>query len=217
MTTRQEFDDVMDDLLIAYPQHGREIDAHKWNRTCAIYYDVLHDIPLDLLQSAARECVATLKWFPKAAEIREQALQLVMIALGIPTANDAWAEVTRRMQNSFRVRQVDGKVAVAITGMYEQAPAGHLVRRSPNAEDWSTPIIQKAIDGIGGWAALQRSDNPIADRSQFIRAYERYSMRQMQVARMLPATKQAILRWKNSGGVLPITLGAGHKEQEALP
>jgi len=95
MTTRLEFDKMMRDLLLAYPERGRGGDPGEWDRTCTVYYDVLNDIPIDLLQNAARQCLATLKWFPKPSEIREQALDLVMIALGVPTANDAWAEVTR--------------------------------------------------------------------------------------------------------------------------
>lgn len=217
MTTRKEFDKVMGDLLAAYPERTRNVSPEEWKRTCAVYHDVLHDIPIDLLHNAARQCLATLKWFPKAAELRGQALDLVMIALGVPTANDAWAEVTKRMNNTFRVRQVGERIQVAITGMYEEAPAGHLTRRQPTAEDWSSPLIQKTIDGIGGWTALQMSDNAIADRSQFIRAYERYTLRQMQVARLLPETRQAVLDWRNSGGLVPIALAAGNARKEILP
>jgi hypothetical protein len=193
------------------------MSAQDWDRTCAIYFDVLHDIPIELLHNAARQCVATLKWFPKPSEIREQAIELIMIALGIPTANDAWAEVTRRMNNAFRVHEVDGKVTLGITGMYELTPQGYLTRRQPTAQDWSTPLIQKAIDGIGGWTALQMSDNPISDRTQFLRAYERYSMRQLQIARLLPETRQAVLDWRDSGGPLPVALASGDTRKEALP
>jgi len=217
MTTRKEFDKVMGDLLAAYPERTRNVSPEEWKRTCAVYHDVLHDIPIDLLHNAARQCLATLKWFPKAAELRGQALDLVMIALGIPNANDAWAEVTRRMNNTFRVREFGGKIQVQIAGMYEQTPAGYLTRRQPAADDWSTPLIQRAIDGIGGWTALQMSDNPIADRSQFIRAYERYATRQLQLARLLPETKQAVLEWRNSGGLLPIALAAGNTRKETSP
>jgi hypothetical protein len=212
VTERHEFDDVMKDLLVAHPERSRRLDAEEWERMCGVYFDVLHDIPIELLQTAARQCLATLKWFPKPAEIREQALQLVMVSLGIPNANDAWAEVTRRMHNTFRVRQVGDLVQVAITGMYDEAPGGYLTHRQPTAEDWSTPLIQKAIDGIGGWRALRASDNPIADRSQFISAYERYSTRQMQAARMLPETRKAIMRWRENGGPLPSTVIAGQIE-----
>jgi hypothetical protein len=213
VTERHQFDSVMKDLLIAHPERSRNLDAEEWERMCGVYFDVLHDIPIELLQTASRQCLATLKWFPKPAEIREQALQLVMISLGIPNANDAWAEVTRRMQNTFSVRRVGDRVQVTIAGMYEEAPGGYLTQRQPTAEDWSTPIIQKAIDGIGGWRTLRASENPIADRAQFLRAYERYSMRQMQAARMLPETREAILRWRENGGPLPVAAVAGQLQE----
>jgi len=213
VTERYEFDTVMKDLLVAYPERSRNLDAEEWERMCGVYLDVLHDIPIDLLETAARQCLATLKWFPKPAEIREQALQLVLISLGIPNANDAWAEVTKRMQNTFRVRRIGDRIQVAITGMYEETPGGYLTQRQPTANDWSTPLIQKAIDGIGGWRTLRASDNPIADRSQFIAAYERYSMRHMQAARMLPETREAVLRWRESGGPLPVGVVAGQLQE----
>jgi len=214
MTERREFDRMMGDLLVAYPERNRNADPGEWDRLCSLYFEVLHDIPLELLQNAARQCVAILKWFPKAAEIREQALQLVIIALGVPTANDAWAEVCRRMRNPFRAREIGGTVVVTITGMYEEMPAGYLTPRQPTAEDWSSPLIQKTIDGIGGWTALRASDNPVSDRSQFLLAYKTYSMRQVQAARLLPETKRAILDWRNKGGALPVALSAGRDGRE---
>lgn len=214
MTTRVELNDVMDDLVMAYPEHGRKMSAQDWDRTCEVYFGVLRDVPLELLQSAARECVATLKWFPKPSEIREQALDLVMIALGIPTPNDAWAEVSRRMRNTFRTHMVAGTPYVELTGMYQVHAQGHLIPRRPTAEDWSTPLIQRAIDGIGGWAALQMSSNPVSDRAQFLRAYQQYSMRQLKAARLLPETKQAVLDWRKSGGLMPLALAAGSNARE---
>lgn len=63
-----------------------------------IYVDALADLDDDLLDVAARRLVRTLKWFPKPAEIRADALGA---RLG-PTASAAWAEVVDQIRSVGR-------------------------------------------------------------------------------------------------------------------
>jgi len=212
--TRAQIESIMEDLATIHPERVRGISTDAWEAMCSLYWEVLHDIPLELLQRAARQCMATLKFYPKPAELREQALELVMFTLGIPNANDAWAEVTKRLNSNFRCRVIDGKIYLEVTGMVSETELSGFQARNPTEADWSTPLIQRAIEGVGGWVALRASENPVADRSQFLRAYDAYAMRELQSARMLPETRQAILNWRaqNQRGI-PVELSSGEPPQ----
>jgi hypothetical protein len=211
MATEKEVKTIMRDLAKVYPERVRDVGPEGWEAMCGIYWEVLRDIPTELLQTAARQCMATLKFFPKPAELREQALELVMMTLGIPNANDAWAEVTRKLGGNFRWREINGKMVLEVTGMLVVTEAGHLQARNPTEEDWSTPLIQKTIDGVGGWAMLRASENQVSDRAQFLRAYETYAMRELQTARLLPETRRAVLDWraKHEERGIPVQLSSG--------
>jgi hypothetical protein len=191
-TTGAEIEDIMADLAAVFPERVRDLGEEGWQAMCAVYGEVLGDIPAELLQTAALQCLATVRFFPRPAEIREAALELVMTALAIPNANDAWAEVCDWARLAYRRKS--GREGMVLGKLMEyDSIKGSCSIRVPTASDWSHPLIQKALDGIGGWSRFRNSDNPIADRSQFIAAYERYALREMEIARMLPQTRQAVL------------------------
>lgn len=79
--------------------------------------------------------------------------QLRRLALGdnYPSPGDAWGEVMRQM------REVGGY-------------------RSP---DFSHVLIGQAVEHIGGWQALCKSDNLVADRAHFLRLYGELVRRDM--------------------------------------
>jgi hypothetical protein len=215
VATEKDVKNIMRDLAKVYPERVRDVGPEGWEAMCGIYWEVLRDIPSELLQTAARQCMASLKFYPKPAELREQALELVMFTLGIPNANDAWAEVTKRLQNNFRCRVIDGKIYLEVTGMIAESELGGFQARTPTEADWSTPLIQRAIEGVGGWAALRASENTVADRSQFLRAYDAYAMRELQSARLLPETRRAVLDWRaqHEQRGIPIELSSGKPPQ----
>jgi hypothetical protein len=216
MATEKEVKTIMRDLAKVYPERVRDVGPEGWDAMCGIYWEILRDIPTELLHAAARQCMATLRFFPKPAELRDKALEIIMMTLGIPNANDAWAEVSKRLTGRFRWRQIQGKMQLEIIGMLVETEGGYLRERQPVDSDWSTPLIQRAIDGIGGWAALRASENVIADRSQFLRAYEAYAMREVEQARLLPETRAAMLEWRRAhkDQPLPVALVAGRELEE---
>jgi hypothetical protein len=86
------------------------------------------------------------------------------LALVAPPRKDpmaAWGEVIRQIQR---------------TGFY----------RSPHFED---PLIAKAVDCLG-WQYLCSSENIVADRAHFAKAYEQFVEREAQDARLLPAARR---------------------------
>lgn len=65
-------------LVQAYP------DRHVDQDTLLLYFDSLSDIPLALLEQAARQHIRTSPWFPKIAELRQIAASLARLPRDAP-------------------------------------------------------------------------------------------------------------------------------------
>ena len=107
-----------------------------------VYCNALEDLPDPELMASAERLVRISKWFPKPAEIREEAT-LNMIGGAIPTAVSAWGEVTEKIRSVGR----------------QEVP------------EWSHEIIQQVVWDLGGWRKLCDSTNPDADRNRFLQAF----------------------------------------------
>ena len=80
-------------------------------------------------------------------------------------------------------------------GFYVRDEWGAYQRRAPRADDWSHPLIQRAIDGVGGWQALKDPQaNAAADRARFLEAFTVYAARERRDRDMLPCVRQAVER-----------------------
>jgi len=149
---------VLNFLINAYPR--QEVPRE----TVKVYLQTLADIPANVLKAAALAHISTSQWFPSIAELRDQAAHLVERALNIPSAFEAWDEVTRTIRE---------------LGSYRWPVFSH-------------PLIGKAVDGVGGWKGLCMSENQIADRARFFQVYEAYARRMQADHRMLPEVAEAI-------------------------
>lgn len=123
-----------------------------------IYELALADIDPGLLKAAVLACIATHKWFPLPAEIRQQAADLVQRSTGQMSAYEAWGELVKSLRRGYSI--------------HRQPPLDELTRQ--------------ALDGIGGWRWFCNSDNPAADRSRFVQAYEQLQQRQTNDIMLLP-------------------------------
>lgn len=81
-------------LQAYYPQ------AELTEARAAIYVDLLQDIPSQALKQAARVHMATQKWFPTVAELRQPALDLLEATDPVIDSETAWGLVMM----SFRGR-----------------------------------------------------------------------------------------------------------------
>ena len=178
-------------LRMAYPDH-----AGKHLRTKAVmtqmmdvYSAVLQDVGDAVLLAAARDHVAGSKWWPKVAELRDRAFDIMSNALELPTAYEAWALV-RRLLRAGR------------GGPYEMWRNGKRMK-------WRAqlPIIEKSVEGVGGWKVLANSDNVVADRSQFYRCYETLVARERARLAMLPEVRLLIKQIAGGGGMKQIEEG----------
>lgn len=129
--------------------------------TIAGYAEALEDLALDVATAAVNEAIATLKFFPSVAELRDIAARR---RSSMPTAADAWSEVTR---------------AFGAVGRY----------RTPR---FSHPAIERVVDAMG-WVTLCDSDNVEATRAHFLRMYAETAdrvVREVNVQPMLDAASE---------------------------
>lgn len=81
--------EVVAGLAAAYPQRPVE------PQTLSVYVRALSDLDADLLESVARQHIATQQWFPTVAEIRRAYFDS---ELGLASPLEAWADVTRTIR-----------------------------------------------------------------------------------------------------------------------
>ena len=142
-------------LANAYPQSS--IGKH----TEEIYQRMLSDIPPDVLKAATLQHIATSKYFPSIAELREIAFALSSEVSQMPTPFEAWEEVVSQIRR---------------TGFYGKPV-------------FSNKLIARAVDCLD-WQVLCSSENSIADRAHFVRVYEQLLEREVNESKMLPEARE---------------------------
>jgi hypothetical protein len=164
-------------LQSAYPRQ-------KWPAaTVETYRAILSDLPPEVVAAVVLDwCSGDHEWPPTAGQLRQLAFDLLDRQAGVPSADEAFAEVARA------IRQI-GRGA---------------------APRWSHPHIGAAVAAIGGWMLLCESDNFTADRARFLDGYERIAGQRRHDERMLPQVRAAIAHGLLDGGApLQITTGGG--------
>ncbi len=147
-------------LAAAYPHFELR------EQTVEVYVMAFHDVPEQVLEAAAKDCITTNKFFPSVAELRDRCFEIFTGARYAPSAYDAWAEVI-------------GAIST------------HDALHRPS---FSTPAINRALQGIGGWRHVCLSENIVADRARFYQAYESILRRDMRQAKMLPEVREMTQR-----------------------
>lgn len=141
-------------LRAAYP------DQRPSEAQIELYTRILSDLPPQTILAAVVQHVASSKWFPRVAELREIATGLLPGG-DIPTVTAAYGEVQSR---------------IADTGSY-------------GVPEWSHPAIAKTVEAMG-WRSICFSEEPDVCRSNFIRLYEIYVKRLRDETTMLPEVRQ---------------------------
>jgi hypothetical protein len=134
----------------------------------------LQDLPADLLKAATLQCLseAGRAFAPSVGEIRGAAVEIQRRIAGLPTSYQAWQEVLSQMAEN----------------------GGDF-----GNPEWSHPLIEATVKTLG-WRNLRMSDNQVADRANFVRAYDQLSARTMSDDTMLPQVRDYIV---SQGGALP--------------
>jgi len=132
--------------------------------TVALWEKMLSDIPYEIAESALIKVLATARFFPTVAEIREAAASIVNPA--IPSAAEAWGEVVQ---------------AIRRYGYYREEEA--LASLSP-----ATAQVVRWI----GWQEICICEEVDVIRGQFRRAYEEHAGNVRQEA-VLPADVRQLI------------------------
>ena len=125
-----------------------------------IWYKMLADLDYKMCETALMELFATHVYPPQIAEIRQKCAEYMNPQ--IEDSGSAWEEVQQ---------------AVRKYGYY----------RAEEAMQSLSPVIRKAINRIGGFAAICSSDNPSVNRAHFYKMYEAIAEREKTDSMLPPA------------------------------
>ena len=151
----------------AYTKQLGELKAEQVSDMLEAYTVMLSDLDYAAANAAAQKIVATCKWWPSIAEIREATLQ---ITDGEPApGGSGWGEVRR---------------AIAKFGAY----------RTPGVDfQFADPIVATVVKWLG-WRELCHSQNEVADRARFVEAYDKQATIERKRA-LAPNTLPALKRF----------------------
>jgi hypothetical protein len=127
-----------------------------------LYAERLADIPVDRLEAAAEQCMATCRHMPTIAELREAA-GAVAASLE-PTALDVYGDTIRELSRALAARQV------------------------PQID----PVAREVVQAMGGAYTLVASDNGTADRARFLEAYNEKRRQREALDAIVPAARALV-------------------------
>lgn len=130
-----------------------------------LWYRELQDIPYNVAEASLRQWVATNKWSPSIAEIREMASTVQHGS--IPDWGDGWEQVLK---------------AIRKYGSY----------RIPEAMESFDPITRQCVERLG-FRNICMSENINHDRANFRMIYEQLQERKKKEGQMSLPLKQIIL------------------------
>ena len=186
--------------IIALLTTLEEIYTHRdklSDETIQIYCDLFSDIPDELIAAATKQHIAQAKFFPSPAELLEICRMIANWDGKAPPAILAWGEVQDKLTN---YRCEDGKRLSSQKGKNENERMKNIfafIEHRNNCEicqgkatpEFTHPLIRETVDAIG-WEYLRYSENLIADRAHFLKAYESLTLRQKENEIVLPEIKQ---------------------------
>ena len=165
--TKKEFATFAAALKTYYPKENLLPNSQAME----LWFRQLEDIPYDLAEMALNKWVATNKWSPTIADIREQAASVVNGEK--PLWSDGWEEVVRAIKNY---------------GSYGQK----------EAMESMSEITRMAVRRMG-YIDLCRSENPVADRANFRMIFEQIAEREQKQNQLPVSLKNLIEGAKRKG------------------
>jgi hypothetical protein len=152
--TKHEVQNLLGWAIANYPS----MQEKDMRMTAALWEKMLADIPYDIAEKALIKVMATSKFFPTVAEIREAVADITTSRL--PTWSEAWNEVKRAIRNY---------------GYY----------RPDEAMKSMSPEVARVVHHIG-WQEICASEEPDVVRGQFRMAWESQAKNAREMA-VLPA------------------------------
>jgi len=151
-------------LRAVYPRFYADISPDEVAVIVNTWTFMLSDTTLEVAQVALQRLIATSKFPPTIAEMRESIAAVQYAPL--PDAGEAWGEVIEAIRSYGYYRQAEGLASL-------REPVRQVVQRM-------------------GWSDLCHSENDIADRAHFFRIYESMERRDRENKQLPAMLKNAI-------------------------
>lgn len=184
--TQAEFATVIGYISLAI---GKPLapDAQK------VYYDLLGDLPFDVLQIAAKRAVLEHPWatFPSVAELRQAAVLTQRGEIKALSAGEAWEMAWDAIGN------IDPEIPTSLTKAMGKLP----------------PTVAAAVKAMGVPALCYGKEPVTVVRGQFMKVFSEISEREARTALLPQATKQAIAAARPPS-VAGLLAGIGAKVEE---
>ena len=157
--TKQEAARLLVWVAANFPQ-AQERDLRP---TAELWHRMLADIPFELAERAVVRVLATNRFWPTVAEVRQAAMELS--GLRIPTAAEAWGEISK---------------AAMTYGNY----------RTREALESLSPVVRQTAQYLG-WASICQDDESVI-RAHFLRTYEACAKREQEAAVLPPDIREML-------------------------
>jgi len=179
MATYEEVTALMATMSLAFPKYEIQKGALR------IYSEMLKDLPIDVLDAAAKEMIIASPFYPSVSEWRNKAVNLMIGSHNIPTAAEAWEEAIDHCRH--------GKYTDYSHPLIERAAM--------------------AI-GVQFWSSML-TEQEMATRAHFMKIYDSMLGREMETVKMLPESKQVSAKYAELADKLSMNkqLGDGSEEK----
>lgn len=162
--TEVEAQRIVTTMTASHPNMFVRLSVEQQRDTMAAYRTMLRDLDYVTANAAVARLLATLRYMPTPAEIRESALTL---SIGEQSAGgEQWGRV--------------------LTAIHEQG-----VHRTPGVDFmFANEVTGRCVAALG-WTELCNSENTIADRARFVELFDKLAgqERRRQLSETLPAVK----------------------------
>jgi hypothetical protein len=163
------------------------------------FEDTLCDLDFETVQAAVRQYQSTETFFPTPGKLREIAMDLQMLAMGVPTASEAWGMVLTAEKH---VPSVWCEVGAELRRLCLESYGPHSSKYDIHMRDceickngqgglrevYAHSVVEETVKILGGRDVII-TDNPTADRARFIDAYREIVARERRKAAMTPEVK----------------------------
>jgi len=176
--TETEAQKVVTLLITAFPSMMARLDTNQQAETRRVYRLMIVDLDHAIAEKAVRGLIATSKYLPTIAEVRE-ACMIVKYGRRRP-GGDAWGDVIKAMKR-------------------------YGYTRSPGTDfQFDDPLVARAVSALG-WSDLCGSGNVVADRARFIELYDHLAGNTRSDAQVSPGvTSPQLESGEHRGEALPL-------------
>jgi hypothetical protein len=213
MATKAEVLDVV--LLMKRLPNSPVTDKQSLDETVALFLAVLGDLPVDMVKAATIQyCSEGNPFFPTPGVLRDKAMELQLLALGIPSPAEAWGMVLtaykyfemRLCDEGHRTREAAANAKGEEYNRALRDYSMHMDRCEScdlggYREAYDHPAVAETVKLLGGRDVIL-TDNPVADRARFIEAYREVIARERMKMAMTPKVAEFV---ENNRPLLPGT------------